>query len=209
MSSPFTISDEELNSDQWAKAREMCERYSWDIHEIAAGIARFRMTRAEARAQALREATVNLPTVAAPAPATLVNFHAVRHLWNPQQQRWARPNMVYIGRSMPHLNIQLPESPFANPFRIEKDTDNARENAIELYADWLLADAQAHLLHQLDSLRGKILVCWCCPRRCHGDILLQLMREKASYAEVLPEIIEPVTEDWPAEWQPALKLNPF
>lgn len=210
MSDLFTLSDEELNSDKWEKAREMCVRHGWDIREIAAGIARFRMSRAEARATALRELTANQPAalVPEPAPAMLVHFNSVRHLWSAQFQQWSKPNIVYIGRAMPHLNIELPASPFGNPFRIDKDTIQNRDDAIELYAEWILRPAQAHLLHQIDSLRGKMLVCWCHPRRCHGDVLIQLMRDKASYAEVSLEPAAP-KEDWPAEWQPNLKPKTY
>lgn len=212
MSDLFTLSDEELWSDKWEKARKMCAIYGYDIREIAAGIAKFRMDRAEARAIALRELTINQPAAVAveAAPAMLVHFNGVRHLWSAQFQQWSKPNIVYIGRAMPHMNIGLPASPFGNPFRIDKDTIQNRDDAIELYAEWIQRPAQAHLLHQLDSLRGKTLVCWCTPRRCHGDVLIQLLREKASYADTQSEAeIVPPKEDWPAEWQPNLKLKTY
>lgn len=212
MSDLFTLSDEELNSDKWEKAREMCARHGWDIHEIASNIAKFRMDRAEARAIALRELTINQPAVVAveAAPATLVHFGSVRHLWSAQFQQWSKPNIVYIGRAMAHPTIELPASPFGNPFRIDKDTIQNRDDAIELYADWIQRPAQAHLLLQLDSLRGKMLVCWCHPRRCHGDVLIQLMRDKASYADVQPEVkAVPLKEDWPADWQPSLNIKSY
>ncbi len=31
-----------------------------------------------------------------------------------------------------------------------------------------------HLIAALDELRGKDLVCWCAPLRCHADFLLEL-----------------------------------
>jgi len=33
---------------------------------------------------------------------------------------------------------------------------------------------QQHLLRSLDTLKGKDLVCYCAPARCHGDLLLRL-----------------------------------
>lgn len=209
MSSFFTISDEELNSEKWDTAREMCERYGYDLREIAGRIAKFRMDRAETRATALREHALKnpQPPAVASAPAALVHFNSVRQHWSPQFQQWSRPSFVYIGRAMPHVNIELPASPFGNPFRIEKDDTQSREDAIELYLNWIQLPEQAHLLHQLDSLRGKTLVCWCHPRRCHGDVLIQLMREKSSYADVKPTVVPEPKEDWPAEWQPNLKLK--
>jgi hypothetical protein len=202
MNLQLTISDEELQSDKWKIAREMCEHYGYDIREIAAGIARFRMTRMEARAKALTSYTASHQQTLASAPATLVHYNQVRQFWNAGHQRWTQPGIVYIGRAM--LYQGLPTSPFANPFRIEKDTDEARGDAIELYAEWIMQPAQAHLLHQLDDLRGKTLVCWCHPRRCHGDVLLKLLADRPSYADV-----QESTNEGSPEWQPELKPTVF
>ena len=43
---------------------------------------------------------------------------------------------------------------------------------IAMYHRWLLQ--QPNLLAALPELRGKDLVCWCAPERCHGDILIEL-----------------------------------
>lgn len=190
MNSLFRISQDEINSEKWDVARAMCERYGYDIHEIAARLAKFRMDRAEARAAALSEQMAKNPPPAPPAPATLVHFNQVKQFWDARTQRWTKPGIVYIGRAMPHLNLNLPASPFGNPYRIEKDTDEERADAIELYANWINLPAQAHLLPLLDELRGKILVCWCKSsgpgkpsRTCHGDVLLKLMQDKSSYVD--------------------------
>ncbi len=34
------------------------------------------------------------------------------------------------------------------------------------------------LMNDLDELKGKTLGCWCCPERCHGDILIDLLNKK-------------------------------
>lgn len=183
MSQLFTISEEELQSEAWRSVREACEKYGWDIQELAANHARFRMIRAEFRAKALAEqaAKNNRPPIA-PAPATLVHFNQVRQFWDARNQRWTKPGIVYIGRAMPHLNLNLPASPFGNPYRIEQDTDELREDAIELYANWIHLPAQAHLMPLLDELRGQILACWCYPKHCHGEVLIQLLREREENA---------------------------
>jgi uncharacterized protein DUF4326 len=50
-----------------------------------------------------------------------------------------------------------------------------RADAIRLYQDWFLTtDAGKRLLDQLEQLRGKHLVCWCAPKDCHADFLLEL-----------------------------------
>ena len=47
-----------------------------------------------------------------------------------------------------------------------------RNLMIAMYRRWLLQ--QPNLLAALPELRGKDLVCWCAPERCHGDILIEL-----------------------------------
>lgn len=67
---------------------------------------------------------------------------------------------VYIGRG----------SAWGNPFRIGADGD--RDAVIAKHATWLRD--QHHLLRSLDTLKGRDLVCYCAPARCHGDLLLRL-----------------------------------
>ena len=59
---------------------------------------------------------------------------------------------------------------WGNPFVLGKDGN--REQVIIKYIEWL--EGQPQLLSQLHLLRGKNLVCWCAPRTCHCDILLEL-----------------------------------
>lgn len=62
---------------------------------------------------------------------------------------------VYIGRG----------SPWGNPFIIGVDGD--REEVCDLFE-------RATLPHlDVSALRGRDLVCFCAPKRCHGDAILQ------------------------------------
>ena len=77
---------------------------------------------------------------------------------------------VYIGRG----------SKWGNPFTHIADKKTkadfvvaSRDEAIESYRDWLLNQPQ--LLKDLDELKGKTLGCFCKPKRCHGDILVELV----------------------------------
>ena len=77
---------------------------------------------------------------------------------------------VYIGRP----------SEWGNPFTHIKDRTTraeflvrTREEAIEKYRHWI--KQQPHLLEKLESLRGKKLGCWCKPKSCHGDVLVQML----------------------------------
>ena len=79
---------------------------------------------------------------------------------NKKQLGGAVPKAVYIGRP----------SVWGNPFVIGKD--GTRAEVVTKYERWLLQ--QPRLMAQLDSLRGRHLICWCAPLQCHGDVLLRL-----------------------------------
>ena len=50
---------------------------------------------------------------------------------------------------------------------------SSRDEAIESYHDWLLKQPQ--LLKDLYELKGKTLGCFCKPKQCHGDVLVELV----------------------------------
>jgi hypothetical protein len=68
---------------------------------------------------------------------------------------------TYIGRG----------SKWGNPFVIGKD--GTREDVINKYRDWI--QTQPQLLRALPELKGKVLGCWCSPRACHGDVLVEMI----------------------------------
>ena len=72
---------------------------------------------------------------------------------------------VYIGRP----------SKWGNPFVIGKDGD--RDEVIEKYKAWLLSDI-AKIEIAKRELAGKDLVCFCAPKPCHGDVLLDVSNFK-------------------------------
>ncbi len=71
---------------------------------------------------------------------------------------------VYIGRP----------SIWGNPFRIGRD--GTRAGVLHLYRKWIQTEPQ--LLARLSELEGKTLGCHCKPLMCHGDILVELLRER-------------------------------
>lgn len=83
------------------------------------------------------------------------------------------PFDVYIGRP----------SKWGNPFTHIKDKDTlaefvvaSREEAIEKYRAYI--EANTELLNDLDELEGKVLGCWCHPKSCHGEILMELLTKR-------------------------------
>jgi plasmid maintenance system antidote protein VapI len=76
---------------------------------------------------------------------------------------------VYIGRP----------SKWGNPFVIGKDGD--RLEVIQKYKNWLLNNPE--LLKDIHELQDKVLGCWCHPKICHGDVLVELLSDfKPDYA---------------------------
>jgi len=70
---------------------------------------------------------------------------------------------VYIGRP----------SKWGNPFTIGKD--GTRKEVIEKYRSWI--KKQPELMDNLSELKGMVLGCWCSPKPCHGDVLIELVEK--------------------------------
>jgi protein gp37 len=132
------------------------------------------------QANKLRKPFQNVAVPPTPQPPTqVVSFRDVKEHWDSKTKTWDSPNYVYIGRA--NGTYGLPPSKWGNPFPLDKDTPELREQAIESYRAHLQRHPQ--LLGDLESLRGKILVCWCKDalhpdRACHGDVLLEMLGEK-------------------------------
>ena len=72
---------------------------------------------------------------------------------------------VYVGRP----------SKWGNIFIIGKH--GTREEVLDKYEKYLYSSG---LYLDLDTLRGKDLVCHCAPQGCHADVLLRLANGKAT-----------------------------
>jgi hypothetical protein len=81
-----------------------------------------------------------------------------------------REGVVFINNERYPKN----RSPWANPFKIDKKM--TREKSIESYELHIKKKLKTGEL-DLKELKGKVLGCWCKPMPCHGDILLQLLKE--------------------------------
>ena len=68
---------------------------------------------------------------------------------------------VYIGRG----------SIWGNPFEIGKD--GSRTEVIQKYREWI--PTQPKLMALIYTLKGKKLGCYCVPKDCHGDVLVELI----------------------------------
>ena len=65
---------------------------------------------------------------------------------------------------------------WGNPFTTNK---YGREGAILKYKKLLMKDEQKQLRRDVKrELRGKILLCYCAPLQCHGDVLARLANQR-------------------------------
>ena len=80
----------------------------------------------------------------------------------------APKDAVYVGRP----------SKWGNPFVIGKD--GTRAEVIEKYRKFIWDHVFTSDLFMADlrELKGKDLVCYCAPKPCHADILLEIANEK-------------------------------
>jgi hypothetical protein len=86
----------------------------------------------------------------------------------------APADAVYIGRP----------SKWGNPFSHMADTlaefrTESRDEAVSKYREWLLTQPEL-LAAVVAELAGKDLVCWCAPKKCHGDVLLEIANRSAT-----------------------------
>lgn len=86
------------------------------------------------------------------------------------------PYDVYIGRG----------SNFGNPFTHIKTKQTkaefvvkSRKEAIEAYRSYLLSNPE--LLEEIKQLKGKTLGCFCKPKSCHGDIIVEVLESKGLF----------------------------
>ena len=63
---------------------------------------------------------------------------------------------------------------WGNPFRMVEDTHEERERVIQAYRVWLWQQIKTGKvgLIELAELRNERLGCWCAPKKCHADVLL-------------------------------------
>lgn len=98
----------------------------------------------------------------------VANIRGMSHGWQ------SDPECVYIGRAGHGLTGE-----WGNPFTVD---ESGRDAAVDRFEAWMKGEAdqdvererRRRMLDNLTNLRGKSLVCFCAPRRCHGDVLAAL-----------------------------------
>lgn len=87
--------------------------------------------------------------------------------------------VVYIGRAMPGR----PGSVLGNPFKLTKG--ESREACFEKYRKWVREQDplgpvwnEIHRLARIAQHSDLVLLCWCAPELCHGDVVRELIEDE-------------------------------
>ncbi len=71
------------------------------------------------------------------------------------------------------------DSKWGNPIPLNPEMkDRDRDEVIDAYAVWLTHQIMSGTItiDDLLSLEGKVLACWCVPKRCHGHELIKRVK---------------------------------
>ena len=106
--------------------------------------------------------------------------HPLR-VWNKRDPMYPKA-AVYVGRPTPWGN------PFSHLAAAGTFPVDSREKAIACYILWL--EAQPDLIALVRKhLRGKHLVCWCTPARCHAETLMAVANSVGKFVCNHPYLI--------------------
>lgn len=85
-------------------------------------------------------------------------------VWNKKNEKVPK-GAVYIGRP----------SKWGNPFFMIQESQ--RDRVLKQYEEWLDQNPKIKEAAKRE-LRGKDLVCFCSPKKCHGDVLFRIANEE-------------------------------
>lgn len=85
---------------------------------------------------------------------------------------------VYIGRGSVWGN---PYTHISDRKTLAKYVVPTRAEAIKAYKQYILGNQE--LLNRIEELRGKRLGCHCVPKRCHGEVLIDILNNN-----ILPKL---------------------
>lgn len=93
--------------------------------------------------------------------------------WLMMENRVPEPRVVHWKKEPYNVYIGRP-SKWGNPF-IVGTRGMSHADAVSAYRNWINSSLNITLREAAKKeLRGKILGCWCAPKPCHGDVLLEI-----------------------------------
>lgn len=111
-------------------------------------------------------------------------------LEDPNNVYVGRHGRVFIGKKPKQVVFPYKGSVWRNPFPVGTTKKKFSLNkSLELYEKYLRNELLK--THDIEELRNKNLGCWCDPNnKCHVDILLKVLKEKATGLNNEMQIIE-------------------
>jgi alkylated DNA repair dioxygenase AlkB len=102
-------------------------------------------------------------------------------LRNLKKESWDRnnSNFLYIGRKNSWMGLE--ESPFHNPFVLKSEYD--RDKILCQYRDYVFSSKE--IIESLPSLINKELWCYCSPKTCHGEVLLEALEKFYPHMKIM------------------------
>ena len=82
-------------------------------------------------------------------------------------------NHLYIGRDSRYIK-GAKSNKWENPYPVIGNSEQSRIDCINRFK----RRAVINLWDCLEELDGKTLGCWCKPQKCHGDVLIDLLKSK-------------------------------
>jgi len=86
-------------------------------------------------------------------------------------RRYGREGVTKIDRS----------TIFGNPFVLKKDGgEYTREESVEEYEKWFYdkIETDEKFKKSVEDLQGEVMGCWCKPKECHGDVILNYINQE-------------------------------
>lgn len=84
-------------------------------------------------------------------------------VWNRRDPKTPK-DAVYVGRP----------GKWGNPFPLPANaTARQRDQCLSMYLGWITQQTQLQADAKVE-LKGHDLICWCAPKPCHADILLEI-----------------------------------
>lgn len=93
-------------------------------------------------------------------------------VFNLKTQKFDSETGIYIGRANEYYGFEC--SKWSNPFILKNESE--RDYILKQYREYIMNNN--HLLNSLPELYGKDLYCYCSPKKCHGNVLIELCNEK-------------------------------
>ena len=107
-----------------------------------------------------------------------VKVKYIRPKYNNLKEWMNDENNIYIGRKgivfIDGERFPKNNSEFYNPFKI--NSNNSRDDVCLLYKNYIKSKIDKNEI-DITKLKNKTLGCWCFPEQCHGDILIEKLRE--------------------------------